>query len=264
MRRMIIAGNWKMNMDATSGPALVRALRAQVATQPGMPGLEVVLCPPAVLLASAAAELEGSSIRLGAQNMHHENDGAFTGEISASMLLSVGCTHVILGHSERRQYFGETDAVINRKAHKALEAGLQPIICVGETLEQREAGITQQVIETQVRGVLAGIDAGAMRRVVIAYEPVWAIGTGRTATTEQAQEVHAAIRALLTGLHDADTADSVTIQYGGSMKPENALELMMQPDVDGGLVGGACLKADAFTQIIEAAMTAAGRKSAER
>jgi triosephosphate isomerase len=261
MRPIIIAGNWKMNKDSQTGPELVRAIHEHVRSNPMPEGTGVVLCPPFVVLEPAARILAGGGVRLGAQNMHHEPEGAYTGEISGNMLLAAGCRHVILGHSERRQYFGETDAIVNRKLHSALAVGLGPIVCIGETLEQRESGTTLDVIAAQVRGALDGVTEAQMNGLIIAYEPVWAIGTGRTATNEQAQEVHAEIRGLLEKLYSTECAQNTTIQYGGSMKPSNALDLMLQPDVDGGLVGGACLKAEQFIDIIEAARKAAGQKA---
>jgi triosephosphate isomerase len=192
-------------------------------------------------------------MELGAQNLYHEDDGAFTGEVSPMMLTTVGCKYVILGHSERRQYFHESDAFINKKVKKAIAAGLTPIVCFGETLEQREKNVTAQIVSAQVRGVLEGIPAEQAEQLILAYEPVWAIGTGRNATPQQAEEVHLLVRTLLGELYTASTAERVIIQYGGSVKPENAAELLWQPNVDGALVGGACLKADSFAGIIKAA-----------
>lgn len=250
MRPTIIAGNWKMNTDLASGPALIGAVKDQVLAAGYADRVGVILCPPFLLLDTARMLLKNSPIGLGAQNLHYEQDGAFTGEISATMLTSAGCTHVIVGHSERRQFFGETDAIVNRKVHQALAHGLRPIVCVGETLDQREQGMTEAVVDSQVRGVLAGVPGERLSDLIIAYEPVWAIGTGRTATPEQAQEVHARIRALVATLYDGNRAESLVIQYGGSMKPDNAAELLRQPDVDGGLIGGASLKADQFLAIV--------------
>jgi triosephosphate isomerase len=249
MRTKIIAGNWKMNMTATQAAALVAGIRKELGDGAGP--VEVVVCPPFTALKSAADALAGAKIALGAQNMHWESAGAYTGEVSAAMLKDLGVSHVILGHSERRTYFGETDATVNRKAKAALAAGLTPIICVGETLQERETNRMVQVVTTQVTGSLAGLGAD-LKKVVIAYEPVWAIGTGKTATSAQAQEVHALIRKVLTQLADAATALTVRIQYGGSMKADNAGELLSQPDIDGGLIGGAALKADSFAAIIKA------------
>ena len=258
MRPYIVAGNWKMHTDSASGAQLASAIREDLAAQPLPAGVTVVLCPPFPVLASVHAAIAGSGIGLGAQNMFHENHGAYTGEVAPGMLRATGCSHVILGHSERRQYFHEDDAFINRKLHAALAHGLVPIVCVGETLEQREAGITGEVVGTQVRGVLDGIEADAMPGVILAYEPVWAIGTGRTATPEQAQEVHVHIRGVLASLYGSAVADQVVLQYGGSVKADNAHELFSCADVDGGLIGGASLKAQDFLAIIRAAAAQAG------
>jgi len=214
----------------------------------------MVVCPPFTALASVSAALQDSTIKLGAQNVHWEKEGAFTGEIAPAMLKEHGVRYAIVGHSERRQFFGETDAGVNQRAKAALAHQIRPIVCVGETLAQREAGQTETVIRTQVTGSLAGLSKDDMMETVIAYEPVWAIGTGKTATKEQAQEVHALIRRLLTSLFDATAAGKVRIQYGGSVKPGNARELLTQPDVDGALVGGASLKAQDFAAIVKAAM----------
>lgn len=249
MRTKIIAGNWKMNMTATQAAVLVAGIRKELGAGPWP--VDVVVCPPFTALKATADALAGSRIALGAQNMHWEASGAFTGEVSAVMLKDLGVTHVILGHSERRMYFGETDETVNRKTKAALAAGLTPIICVGETLQERETNRMTQVVTAQVLGSLAGLGID-LKKVVIAYEPVWAIGTGKTATSAQAQEVHALIRKVLAQLADAATAASVRIQYGGSMKADNAGELLRQPDIDGGLIGGAALKADAFAAIIKA------------
>ncbi|HEX9007441.1 MAG TPA: triose-phosphate isomerase, partial [Bacteroidota bacterium] len=216
-------------------------------------GVGVAVCPPFTSLALAARLLKGSRVHLGAQNMSEHDEGAYTGEISWKMLKAAGCDMVILGHSERRQLYGETDQKVNMKAKKALANGLTPIVCVGETLQDREKGVTEQVVNTQILGVLADISSSDVEKLVIAYEPVWAIGTGRTATPEQAQAVHGFIRQLITRMHSAATAARVIIQYGGSVKPDNAAELMRQNDIDGALVGGACLKADSFGAIIQAA-----------
>jgi triosephosphate isomerase len=211
------------------------------------------VAPPFTALAAAAEALQGSKIQLAAQNVHPEPQGAFTGEVSAAMLAEAGCRHVIVGHSERRQLFGETDEGVRRKVGAVLAAGMRPVVCVGETLAERDAGRTLEVVGRQVRGGLAGLPATAVAALTVAYEPVWAIGTGKTATTAQAQEVHAAIRALLRELAGG-VADQVRIQYGGSVKPDNAAELMSQPDVDGALVGGASLKASDFSQIVKGAI----------
>ena len=238
MRTKIVAGNWKMNKTPSEAGALIAGIRA--ATNDGDCGVEVVVCVPFTDIPAAAEALKGSKIGLGAQNMHWKESGAYTGEISAAMLKDLGVQYVILGHSERRQYFAETDETVNLKLKAALAAGLTPIVCVGETLEEREEGKMEEVIVRQVSA-----------RIVIAYEPVWAIGTGKTATSTQAQEVHALIRATLAKMNPAK-ADDVRIQYGGSMKPENAADLMAKPDIDGGLIGGAALKADSFAAIVAA------------
>ncbi len=247
MRKPFIAGNWKMNLNRESGLALVRGLIEKVK---GVDQVEVAVCPPSVYLHEVAKAALGSNVGVGGQNMYHEAEGAFTGEVSGPMLTDVGCKYVILGHSERRQFFGETDSSVNNKTHAALKFGLTPIVCVGETLSEREANKTSLVIDTQVRGSLAGLSAEQAESIVIAYEPVWAIGTGKTATPAQAEEVHAQIRGLLTELFGASTANQIRIQYGGSVKPENAAELMSQPNIDGALVGGASLKVDSFAAIV--------------
>jgi triosephosphate isomerase len=253
MRTYIIAGNWKMNKDQDSAYALVTAIRDEFNGSDTASKVDIVLCPPFPFLAMAVDELHGSGIGVGAQNLHQEASGAYTGEVSGPALASVGCTYVIIGHSERRAYFGEIDTLVNSKLKAALAAGLTAIVCVGETLEEREAGTTLEVVERQARGALADIPEDAIENIVLAYEPVWAIGTGKTATPEQAQEVHAQIRALIGGLYSKQVADRLRILYGGSMKPGNAEELLRQPDVDGGLVGGACLESESFAAIIRAA-----------
>jgi triosephosphate isomerase len=247
-RRKILAGNWKMHKTVEESAALAQAIVDALKATPT--AHEVVVCPTYLALDRVASVLKGSNVALGAQDMHWENQGAFTGKVSGDLLKAAGVSYVILGHSEQRAYFGETDATVNKKTVKALADGLTPIVCVGETLEEREGGVTEKVVETQVRGAYAGISAADAAKTVIAYEPVWAIGTGRTATSAQAQEVHAFIRGLLTSLYGAGTAEVIRIQYGGSMKPENAAELLAQPDVDGGLIGGAALKAESFLGII--------------
>lgn len=252
MRRKIVAGNWKMNKTVDEAVELVRSLKEKLDAAP-VDDVDVVVCPPFVDLVPVREVVSGSKIGLGAQNVFWEDSGAYTGEISAGMLLSAGCSYVIVGHSERRQYFGETNATVNKRLQKAFSAGLTPIMCVGERLEQRQAGITRAVVEIQIREGLAGISADQVKQMIIAYEPVWAIGTGVNATPEQAQEVHRFIRKLLAEMFGEDTAEAVRIQYGGSVKPDNAAELMSQPDVDGALVGGASLKADSFYDIIAAA-----------
>jgi triosephosphate isomerase len=249
-RRCFIAGNWKMNKTVGEATALVRELRGLVSMVRDR--VEVAIAPPFTALHAVSKALEDSNITLAAQNCHAEASGAFTGEVSAPMLKEVGCSWVILGHSERRQLFGETDAGVNRKVAATLKAGLLPIVCVGETLAEREANKTLAVVEAQVKGCLAGFSAAEGAKFVVAYEPVWAIGTGKTATSRQAQEVHAHIRSLLTGLWGADTAGQVRIQYGGSVKADNAVELLGMPDIDGALVGGASLKAADFAAIVKA------------
>ena len=248
MRTKIVAGNWKMNKTPSEATGLIEGIRK--ATHDGNDGVEVVVCVPFVDIPAAAAALKGSNIGLGAQNMHWKANGAYTGEISAAMLKDLGVQYVILGHSERRQYFAETDETVNLKLKAALEAGLTPIVCVGETLEERETGKMQEVIVNQVTKDLAGCQED-FAKIVIAYEPVWAIGTGKTATSTQAQEVHALIRATLAKMNPAQ-AEKVRIQYGGSMKPANAADLMAKPDIDGGLIGGAALEADSFAAIVAA------------
>jgi triosephosphate isomerase (TIM) len=250
MRIKTIAGNWKMYKGLNESAELLNGLKSKLATLPA--GVKAIVCPPFTSLALAKQLLEGSPIAIGAQNMYPEDEGAFTAEISPKMLKSVGCTYVILGHSERRQYFGETNAFINTKAKKAIASGLIPIICVGETLAEREKNITTQVVSEQVTGCLKDIPAAEVEKLIIAYEPVWAIGTGKVATPQQAQDVHHTIRTLIGQLYSAATAEKVVIQYGGSVKPENAQELLHQPDIDGALVGGACLKADSFAAIVQA------------
>jgi triosephosphate isomerase (TIM) len=247
-RKLIIAGNWKMNKTAAEALALVKHLKLELAN---IREVDMVVCPPFTALSEVAREVLESGIRLGAQNMSEQNYGAFTGEIAAGMLKEFSVRYVILGHSERRQYQKESDELISKKARAAHAASLRPIVCVGETLAEREGGLMEKVLETQVRGSLAGLTPEQMDETVIAYEPVWAIGTGRTATTAQAQEAHAFIRGLLSGLFGEAVARRVRIQYGGSVKPSNARELMGQPDVDGALVGGAALDARSFSDIIK-------------
>lgn len=251
MRTKIIAGNWKMNNTAADATALINDLNKEIE---GIEGVEVVACPTYTALAASGEALKGSSIGLGAQNMHFEANGAYTGEISAAMLKELGVQYVILGHSERRQYFAETDEVINKKTKVALNEGLVPLVCVGETLDERESGVTETVVVTQLKGCLDGLSTDEAAKTVVAYEPVWAIGTGKVATPEQAQEVHATIRQTLTDLFGEETAEKVRIQYGGSMKPGNAAELLSQKDIDGGLIGGAALDAVSFIDIVRAAV----------
>jgi triosephosphate isomerase len=246
MRRPIIVGNWKMHKTTAEAVELVKALKASVAS---VQDVDVGVAPPFTALMAVAEALRGSAIFVAAQNMHWEPQGAFTGEVSAAMLTDVGCTRVIIGHSERRQYFAETDATVNQKLKAALNAQLNPILCMGETLEQREGNATFKVLEQQLRQGLANIAADGMQRLVLAYEPIWAIGTGKTASPDQAQEVHAFIRGLLRDLYSKALADEVRIQYGGSVNAGNIQTLMTQPDVDGALVGGASLDASNFAQI---------------
>jgi triosephosphate isomerase (TIM) len=250
MRKPIVAGNWKMNKLIGEAVELATAVRIGLADRADV---EVVLCPPFTALKAVGDVIANTPIKLGAQNMHWEKEGAFTGEIAPGMLRDLYCHYVILGHSERRAGFHETDGMVNRKAKAALAANLTPIVCVGETLDQREGGRTVEVVTTQVQKSLAGLDEAGLRRTVVAYEPVWAIGTGRTATPAQAQEVHAMIRAVLAGLCNPAAAQAVRIQYGGSVKPANARELFSQPDIDGGLIGGAALDAASFMAIVTAA-----------
>ena len=248
-RKLIIAGNWKMNKTVAESLALVADLKRDLNN---VKEVDIVICPPFTALESVSkAILDSKNIRLGAQNMSEHHVGAFTGEITAVMLKEFSVRYVILGHSERRQYQKESDALIAKKAAAVHAAALKPIVCVGETLAEREASQTEQVLDTQVRGSLAGLTKEQMEETVVAYEPVWAIGTGKTATTQQAQDTHAFIRSLLVKIFDAETAKKVRIQYGGSVKPANAKELMSQPDVDGALVGGASLEARSFTDIIK-------------
>ena len=251
MRTKIIAGNWKMNTTAVEAEGLVRGILEKVSD---VRGVDIVVCPPFTSLAVVSPLIGGSNVALGAQNMHWEDKGAYTGEVSATMLLTLGCQFVILGHSERRSYFFETDEVVAQKAKAAISSGLIPIVCVGETLDERERELTNQVVERQVTGAFRGMTPEEFNGIVVAYEPVWAIGTGKTATTEQAQEVHAFIRDRLSRMFGEDVAGKTRIQYGGSMKPENAAELLAQADIDGGLIGGASLKADSFEEIIRAAL----------
>ena len=252
IRRPIIAGNWKMYKTVTEAESLVKDLKLEL---PDISNVDVVLCCPFTALSKVADLVSQTPVRVGAQNMHWEKEGAFTGEISATMLRDVYCRYVILGHSERRQYFGETNATVNRKAKAALAASLRPIICVGETLDERENKDFKAIIRTQIRESLADLPADQADEFVVAYEPVWAIGTGRNASPAQAQEVHALIRATLVEVLGQKAADKIRIQYGGSVKPANAAELLGQPDIDGALVGGASLDARSFAAIVKAATT---------
>ena len=249
-RQKFVCGNWKLHRTVAESTSLAKELAAGLA---GDDRVQVAVAPVFTSLPAVAQALAGSPIQLAAQDVHWENQGAFTGEVSAPLLADVGVKHVIVGHSERRQYFGETDETVRKKVGAVLAAGLRPIVCVGETLAEREAGQTLAVVGRQVRGGLAGLPSSTLAAVTLAYEPVWAIGTGKTATTAQAQEVHAAIRAVLREL-GGTVADSIRIQYGGSVKPENAAELMSQADVDGALVGGASLKAKDFIAIVKGAL----------
>ena len=249
-RKTIIAGNWKMNKTASDTKKFAEELKA---IMPRAKWCETVVCVPYVNIPAALKAFKDMRVSVGAENLFYEPSGAYTGEVSAEMLKDLGVKYVIIGHSERRQYFGETDIIVNKKVHAALEAGLHPIICVGESLEQREMDVTMELITLQVKSALAGVSADKARKCVIAYEPIWAIGTGKTATAEQAGEVCTAIRAVIRGLYGARVARSITIQYGGSMNPKNAAELLAQGDVDGGLIGGAALKPDQFVEIINAA-----------
>jgi len=248
-RKLFIAGNWKMYTSSASAAALAGELVKLMGT---LDEVDVAVCPPFVYLPAVGKALAGSRIALGAQDMFYEGEGAFTGEVSGSMLKDVGCRYVILGHSERRHVIGETDEVVNRKVLKALSDGLLPILCVGELLEERQGGKTLEVVRRQVKVGLEGVSRAEVAKVTIAYEPVWAIGTGLTATPQQAQEVHAMIRELLAGMYDRQAADALRIQYGGSVKEKNAAELLHEPDIDGALVGGASLKASEFYGIVKA------------
>ena len=251
MRKKIIAGNWKMNKTVAEALTLVKGIQAELS---GCKEVEVVVCPPFTALKSISDVLTDGQIKLGCQNMSSEDDGAYTGEISHTMLKELFVKYVILGHSERREYYKETDFWVNKKVKKALEKNLRPIVCVGEKLEDREAGNTEKVVEAQVRGSLADITAEQFENVVVAYEPVWAIGTGKTATSAQAQEVHAFIRSIIRDMVGEKAAKGLRIQYGGSMKAANAKELLSQPDIDGGLIGGAALEARSFIDIVKAGM----------
>ncbi|MEW6662593.1 MAG: triose-phosphate isomerase [Bacillota bacterium] len=246
MRKPIIAGNWKMHKASPEARQLVEELKPLVHN---LPEVEVVVCPPFTSLETVKELLQGTDIQLGAQNMHYANEGAYTGEVSAAMLAAAGCRYVIVGHSERRQYFGETDELINQKVKAALAARLAPITCVGETLAQREAGETEAVCFSQVEGALRGLSADQVPGLVIAYEPVWAIGTGKTATAAEAQRVIALIRRKVSELFGKEAAAKTRIQYGGSVKPDNIKEIMAQPDIDGALVGNASLQADSFARL---------------
>lgn len=250
MRRPIIAGNWKMNTCSATAAALVDDLKSEAAADRS--DVEIVVCPPFPYLPLVVGQAAGTCLQVGGQNAWHEASGAYTGETSCEMLKDVGCQWVILGHSERRQIIGESDSLINQKTHKALETGLRVILCVGELLEQRESGETEKVLEQQMAGGLQNVAAESMANVVIAYEPVWAIGTGKVASEQQAEEAHAFLRKWLTSRFNADIAEATRILYGGSVKPDNAAGLLSQANVDGALVGGASLKAELFIPIIQA------------
>jgi len=251
MRKKIVAANWKMNMTQGEATAFVSTFLLEVSESRDV---EIVIVPPFTAIAAVNAALENAQhVKVGAQNMHWERAGAFTGEISPAMLRDLFVRYVVLGHSERRTLFGETDEIVNRKVRAAHEATLRPILCVGESLAQREAGDVEKVLSTQLKGSLAGIGAKELQETVIAYEPVWAIGTGKTATADQAQEAHAFIRTVLAEISDETTSEKIGIQYGGSVKPDNARQLMSQPDIDGALVGGASLHPRSFAQIVQGA-----------
>jgi triosephosphate isomerase len=249
-RKKFVAGNWKMNTTCDEAVALAKQLVASVGD---VQNVDVAVCPPYVNCVPVQEVIKDSWIELGAQDLYWESKGAFTGKVSAPMLTAIGATYVIIGHSEQRQYFGETDDTVNKKLNAALEADLRPIVCVGETLQERNDNRMEEVVSTQIQGGFAGIDAARMRTCTIAYEPVWAIGTGETATPQQAQDMHAFIRKMITEMYDEEIAQGMRIQYGGSVKPGNAAELFAKEDIDGGLIGGAALKADAFSDIIAAA-----------
>jgi triosephosphate isomerase len=255
MRKLFIAGNWKMNLNRKESLALAKDLAAELGS---VRAVDLAVCPPFVYLEAVGGAIAGSTLRLGAQNLYFQPPGAYTGEVAASMLKDVGCTYVIVGHSERRHILKETDELVSSKVRAALACGLRPILCVGELLEEREAAKTEAVVRRQVEAGLADVPAADLGRVTIAYEPVWAIGTGRNATPKQAGEVHAFIREVITGLYDKGAAQGLTIQYGGSVKPENAEELLAEEEIDGALVGGASLKVDSFVGIVRAGLTVKG------
>jgi triosephosphate isomerase len=247
-RRLLIAGNWKMNLTLSASLELAEGLKK---TASGVNDVDIAVCPPSVYVQPVAAALKGSNIGVGAQNIYFEKEGAFTGEISAGMLKDIGCQYVILGHSERRNILGESSEQVNLKTHAALAAGLIPIVCVGELLKERKVGTTEQVVRRQFDGSFSGISAEDMKKCVIAYEPVWAIGTGEVATPEQAEEVHGWIRKMIEKNYNKEVAEAVRIQYGGSVNDKNAKEILAKPNVDGALVGGASLKIDPFMGIIK-------------
>lgn len=249
LRQAVIAGNWKMNKTRTEAKALIEELKPLAVSA----SCGVVICVPFTNLETAVELTKGTNIKVGAQNCHFEKSGAFTGEVSADMLKEIGADYVVIGHSERRQYFGETDVTVNKRTKAALAAGLKVILCVGELLSEREQGITEEIVGLQTKVALLDVSAEELKNVIIAYEPVWAIGTGKTATSEQANEVCAYIRGLVAKLYSKADSDALTVQYGGSMNPKNAEELLAQPDVDGGLIGGASLKAEDFNVLLQAA-----------
>ncbi len=254
MRRPFIAGNWKMHLDRGGAVALATGIARKVADFSGdTANCDIAICPPSIYLDAVAGAIAGSAVGLGGQNMYHAAQGAFTGETSPAMLLNVGCKYVILGHSERRAIFGESNTEINKKVHAAIAAGLTPIVCVGEQLDERESGRTLDVVREQFEGSLAGVSPEQMATTVVAYEPVWAIGTGKVATPEQAEAVHADLRKMIETRYNAEVASKVRILYGGSVKPDNATSLLSQPNIDGALVGGASLKVDDFIGIIQGA-----------
>lgn len=246
MRKPIIAGNWKMHKTVAEAVAFIDAVKTEIVSS----DVEALVCAPFTLLPSLVEATKGTAIKVGAQNMHFEDKGAFTGEVSPDMLLDIGVTHVIIGHSERRQYFAETDETVNKKTIKALQKGLTPIVCCGETLEQREAGETKALVKVQIEKAFAGISAADAPKVVIAYEPIWAIGTGKTASSQDANDVIAYIRQVLEGIYGDETSEEVRIQYGGSVKPSNVEEIMNESDIDGALVGGASLEPSDFIQLV--------------
>ncbi len=246
MRKPIIAGNWKMNKTLPEGIEFVNAIKNSVAGT----DVETVICAPFIMLNELKKASVGTNIKIGAQNMHYEDNGAFTGEVSANMLKDIGIDYVIIGHSERRAYYNETDESVNKKLHKALEVGLLPIVCVGESLDERESGQMKEVVKDQVVKGLEGISADNMKNVVIAYEPIWAIGTGKTASAQDAQDMLLSIRETLTNMYGVDISEEVRLQYGGSVKPANVEDLMNQDDIDGALVGGASLEAESFVQLV--------------
>ena len=250
MRKKVIAGNWKMNKDLNESQNLVSGIIDGLGNENKC---DVVVCPPFTSLNEVHSLIKNTPIKLGAQNVYYETDGAFTGEVSTGMLKSVGCDYVIIGHSERRTIFGEKDELLNKKNKKALADGLKVIFCIGESLAQREEGITNSIVEKQLQKGLDGISSEELNNIIIAYEPIWAIGTGKTATPEQAQEVHAFIRNYISQKYSKESGEGLIIQYGGSVKPDNAASLLSQPDIDGALIGGACLKVDSFLSIIAAA-----------